>query len=448
VANVRLLAVAGLAWASACAPAAKLDAAALRRRTVERLTASLGAAGYRVDAGGFGVFRLEDCAGLPTCYAANPTSPYLYYVVPPRPGEVRTEAAPLGGFRLDEDEALLYLGRTPPRARYFGERSYLFERDGVDLFASLGDTLNQLVLATDGGPFDGETAIITTADASLDARLRTLLDAAGAPRGIANSDLMPRSLLRMGLGADADLLTVLWRVALFDDAAAGEAWLASVPGVLLRIYPAASRAIDPSALPTLRPRGTGQSEAAFGPALDRLGQAIAARYAGRASTASTASAATQFGWDCIASGTRCLGDNRDAAYLVSAPLLLSADASDFVVVYGVDHERTGKASYINLTLYDQAHLAGAVAVVGDALVGSAGAYLGADDPAASVLYVHKFARACGGEPFCDEVPTDFPGLPLDGTGLFIERAYLEPPTRVGPAPDELEPPRLLHFTPR
>jgi hypothetical protein len=421
------------------------DDPAARRVLVDRLQAALVRDGYTVEEGSFSVFRFEDCAGRANCFYVNPASPYVTYQF------ADGDAAPAASWHLGGDEAVVFIGKTPPPARYFGWRSYLYRRDGTDLFASLGDTLNQLVIATQGtpggapgDPFARDTVVITTADRALDAQLRAQLVEAGAPTAILNTDVIPSPLVRMGYDAGADTFLMLLRVAVFADAARGDAYLGAVPGVVLRVRPTAQKAADPFALPTLRPRGTGRTEADHAAALDRLGAAILARHAPLVAAASSAQPLDIWGWDCIQAGRPCSGDNRDTPYLRLGPTLLSADPSDFIVVYGVDHERTGKSSYANLSLYDAARGAAVLGLLGTDLHGSAADYLG-DDPAATDLYAWRFARACGGAPYCSEVGQGFPGVPLDGNLSFLERAYLEPPTRAGPLPEELEAPRMLQF---
>jgi len=44
------------------------------------------------------------------------------------------------------------------------------------------------------------------------------------------------------------------------------------------------------------------------------------------------------------------GDNRDAAYFKTEDFQLTSD-DDFVIVYGINHERTGKAIYSNASFY-------------------------------------------------------------------------------------------------
>src|SRR5207302_8020551 len=135
-------------------------------------------------------------------------------------------------------------------------------------FASLGDTLNPLTLSTTATPcaqpgsaWDSDFALSTTADSALEKELKTRLASLGVASSNVNDDVVPRSVVKMGLDDASDDLTMLFRIALFDDKAAGDAWMASPPITVLRIMSKNARSITPYDVPTLRPRGTGTTEA-------------------------------------------------------------------------------------------------------------------------------------------------------------------------------------------
>lgn len=427
-----------------------------RRAVADRLVAALEAEGYVVDEGRMAFFRVEDCAALPTCYGNNPSSPYGLYLLPPAPDEaIDATTPPLSDstarstFRLGADEAIVFLGRTPPEARYYGFRSYLASRQGVDLFASLGDTANHRVLATGGGsarPFDQETVVVTTASAPLDARLRRFFASEGAG-GIVNTDVLPSSSLVLGRGPAADVLAMLFRVALFADEAAGAAYLANPPAIVLRVRPSTPTAPEALPVPAPRPRGTGDDESELEDALVRLEAAIRAQHAADAAQSVGVLGLPLVGADCIAGGFGCLGDNADTVYFASGPTLLRETPADYLVVFGVDHTRAGKATYTNVAVYETERRMGVAALADDAFVGSAAEYLGASDPDASRLFAIRIARDCTGHAHCLAVPTAFPGVALDKTLTVAVRPYLEAGTRTGPSLDELLPPRAIRFSP-
>jgi hypothetical protein len=360
-------------------------------------------------------------------------------------------------WRLRQDEALVFLGQTPPSAAYFSFRSYLFSRPGWfrrrELFASLGDALNLQVIATagtpdgaTGNPFAQETVVISTADRRLDAVLRELLPSSGAPEAIINTDVIPPELVRMGLVKKNDDFAMLFRVALFADPAAGERYMRTPPATILRVTPPTPTAIEPFPAKPLRPHGTHTSESWLYPALDELIAAVKARYRGLEVKSRRTLWLELIGRTCIERGLLCLGDNPDTLYGPSLPTWLSDNPEDFLIVVGVNHEATGKTRYTNLGVYHTKRLMGIGAVTGNAVAGSADRYL-PNHPARQYLYAYKFARDCQGEPFCLPVPTGELGVPLDDVLNFIERPYLEPPTDTGPLPSQLIAPQVLHFCP-
>lgn len=86
--------------------------------------------------------------------------------------------------------------------------------------------------------------------------------------------------------------------------------------------------------------------------------------------------------------------------------------------------------------------------------GSAMRYL-PDHPGAPYLYAVKYARKCSSEDkiLCFEVPdsSDDPSvtaMTLDQPFVFIERMYIHPGTKSGPAVAETILPVLLHFNRR
>ena len=78
---------------------------------------------------------------------------------------------------MEPDEAIVYVGPTPPEVKYFSYRSYISSRwfpeenTSRQIFASLGDQINNFRIKTgisfgdnSPAPYNRETMIITTAD--------------------------------------------------------------------------------------------------------------------------------------------------------------------------------------------------------------------------------------------------------------------------------------------
>ena len=108
-------------------------------------------------------------------FAANPSSPYGIYMFDQQ------------AWKLDEMEAVVFFGCTPPPAKYFSFRSYVFSAfhnlHPTLLFASLGDSTNHLVINTTGltmnDPFGKTTVVTSTADMATDHAVRDAFTAAG-----------------------------------------------------------------------------------------------------------------------------------------------------------------------------------------------------------------------------------------------------------------------------
>jgi hypothetical protein len=127
--------------------------------------------GFTVQKGELGSWdwlKLYDLGLLPSAYGGNPATKYLTYFVPPAPGRkvseqlvkmarafgVTSNLSPY--WNLGPDEAVVFVGRTPPECRYFSFDHYLLARTYGNetrwILANLGDTINNLVINTEGTP--------------------------------------------------------------------------------------------------------------------------------------------------------------------------------------------------------------------------------------------------------------------------------------------------------
>ena len=108
---------------------------------------------------------MYDAGIVPGCFGNNPSTPYLVDKLPPYPGLVyggRVTDAPINpankglwlDYFMEPDEAVVYVGPTPPEAKYFSHRSYISNRwipeknTYVQIFASLGDQINNFRINT------------------------------------------------------------------------------------------------------------------------------------------------------------------------------------------------------------------------------------------------------------------------------------------------------------
>lgn len=430
--------------------------------------------GYTVQTGAVRPFRISDCDMLPSCFGNNASSPYGLWYLPPAPGAASSPArvddlppdaeGRTAGWQLREDEAVVFVGRTAPAAAYFSFAPYLMARaDGMGVlqtvFASLADATNQT--AFDGDPFDRDIAVIVSADENLADDLYRSMRATG----LDSDEIVVMSLaaeqLRLGTDTDDDIVLMLQRFALFEDPAAGEAFLDDMPAHVMRITPPEPAAISAFPIATRQPRATGMSEDGLTAALDALDAAIRADYAGQTLTDVTVLPAATIGVVlrpdyCIENLENCLGEVSDTVYSAGPinrgamqfgdPVFLGNTPGERIVAFGVNHEAFGRATYSNAVVMNSGRLAGVAAFDSRQMPGSAEVFV-PGSPDAHMLFAVSFMRDCGMESFCVEVPTGFPGVDYGEELSFVFRAYLQPGASVSPQATELLTERAIHIVP-
>ncbi len=455
--------------------------------------------GFTVQQGEVGVFdliKLYNLGVLPSAYANNPTTRYLAYFVPPAPGhkvnELGHKIAKLLGksgnatayYPLSPDEAVIFVGRTPPECRFFNfDADLMFRTYGNEtqwIFSNIGDPLNLDVIKTagtpngsTGSPFNQTTMIVTTADKGIDQRIRAAAQSSGYSDGIINTVVLPSSMLHMGLQNSSDTFSMYIRPALFEDKQAGNDYLNNTPATILRVTPNESTKLDPYNVPERRVRGTGKTEFDHMDDLAELREAILKKYSNSNPTELPTSLWILDGIDGLQKGINSLGPNNDAIYLwtanqtVNSPtppfpnislyypfvrhpaINLGNDTNEFIIVYGVNHVATGKATYSNFALYGADGWNGVGSVNDPDLNGTAEEYL-PDNPNAKDLYVYKIARHANGDTHCFEVPTGPGGYGIGlNQSLFIGwRLYHEKATKTGPSFSEIIYDRAIKFDPK
>ena len=364
------------------------------------------------------------------------------------------------GWQLNPDEAVVIVAKTPPECVYFSYCGFIFykyyekEKRRKWVWTSYNDPLNNLTIKTSGtpngvkgNPFNQDTIIIITADKGVDQRIRNAAVSAGYPVDIINTYVIPSSMVKLGIGPEFDTLAVGQRMALFADDRAGQEYVNAVTAAI-KVTPSTRAKLDPFPAPELRVRGTGKTEIDLKPALEELREAIIAKHSNL-----TAKELKTYVWlpesyDAVQTETYVAGESRDTVYLRSDSLTLGDNPDEFVIVYGVNHAATGKATYANCNFYGEAAWNGVAGIYSTEYAGSAEPYL-PGNPSAKYLYVCKFVRSCGSEKTCVPVPTGpkAHGVQLDEPAFIGFRAYLEPATRVGPAYTELLYDRVIKFSP-
>lgn len=504
------------AAASSCGPdTAEGDRGTRRTGDINLFLSSLQSDNITVQEGkNVYVDALKMCSEglIDNCFGNNAGSSYFFFQVPPAPGQdpAGGQDPPVGydpndpdnypatidvyppgtTFKLRPDEALVFVGKTPPTCKYFGFTSYIFateNKPGKDygsattegsgsvgfyhiIFGSLGDTLNQLNIRTEKTPgglgddsFDSTAVIIITADKGTGQRIRAALTQAGYPRSIVNDAIIPSGLVKMGLEKGKDTFGYLVRVSQFEDNNAGQDYIDNLDSYtrVFRLTPNSIAAPDPYPVPALKPRGSGQSEFKImddvSTDIDTLRSAILQEYATPDYTYSelNTSIVTPEGFIAYTSDINALGDNRDTTYLASDIFQLKSN-DDFVVIYGLNHDKSGKSVYCNAIFYGIKYLNGVTSVYSDLFAGSADEYFPQGYANAENYYVYKMVRRNSAPGInCDNcviIPrsTGNPNGKAFGVNnhqgaIIAFRAYVEEATGIGPSYFEILYDRAIIF---
>ena len=455
----------GLAWLS-LAPCAVSQPPVQDARALAAFQDALKQDGFNVNPGATIALNLVAlwCAGTPfpgfdsAIYSNN--QQYLQLLAP----KSAQEPAPTSLFQLDPAEAIVLIGLTPPPERYFGFQPFLRYKvmpDGSTqpLWATLGDAVNNATVKTTGSsPFNSPVALIFTSDQGTDARVRKALERAGYAAAIINTAVFPASMLNLGHGPTADDFSIMMRNALWQKQSEGDAYIQNPPFHLFRVTPRSETLANPFPMPPLRVRGTGQTEMDLMNKLGQLRDGIIKANPGLSYKDLHTRPAAYEGYDYMQRGIDPWGDSRDNFALV-AGYMPEYDSNDeitladdeFLMVYGVNHAATGKASYHNFNVYESKVGKVPIGGVDDRVFsGTATPYL-PGDPAANLMYTFKVSRSCGKEPNCVPLALDNCSRLTIGPNTvlgFIFRTYLQPATKVGAAMPEILYDRVIKFSPR
>ena len=445
-------------------------------------------------------------SGIGDSACANNVQPYKVLEIPSSP-TLEQEIPPIEVFRLRPDEAIVYVGPTPPRSDYFSFTPYLWVRrqptsrignveKGDWVFAAVNDPLNNGLIKTEGNgnPFHKQTIVVFTADRGVYERVATLAQAAGYPESMINPYILPSALLYLGVLSESpksDSFVIIVRTANFASAAEGNNYLHNdFYARVWRITPNPAPAPRPFATPPPRNRKW-ISEASLFPdlqdGLERLKRAIMAQ----TPHAQSESFESLRWWPASRKVVKenhpespiyhkfIAGEASDTPYLRTAknnePANFILGNDDMVVVYGVNHAATGLATYSSFVVYgdwitsscdttvDQWEYVfgcgdpiwnGVVGNTSHDFSGSAEQYI-PGDPMAPYLYAVKVLRnppTDKHEKYWIVVPETAPegespdhGIALDKPITIGYRAYLNPATNAGPDYDDIIWDRAIWF---
>ncbi|KJS03566.1 MAG: hypothetical protein VR65_00990 [Desulfobulbaceae bacterium BRH_c16a] len=489
---------------------------------VPRFLGEIEKAGFSSQEGSFSFFDLikEVCEGGDRYFSAMGNNPWpnAYFVLQmPNPDDVDYQLPFAMNWQMRQDEAMVLIGQTPPPVRYFGLQTWVnmgpaspagaAVTDNRTLTgAAFGDSINNDTIRTTGSdPFNRPVVYIVTGNRQTEKLVRKAVLAAGYPEAIINVERLSTVIGPLGYGPAGSILLTAQRFAVpadksqfedyvrrsIDDAPDNDLFRA------FRVSPKNELTPDPYPAPTLRVRGTGQTEMDLYPALKSLGKAILAKEEA-VKGMPYKELGVRFWQDLLETGQLELVDEpwsglqngqfsyqgtRDANYWQTyPPFKLRSNVDEYVIVYGVNHYKTGKAAYTSFSAYVEP-VFGTGREIGLGTVtdpdldrggnpgDSARRYLQPNDPGyeyADMLYAWKIARHCGNEPYCLEVgnPTDINGVPYNddcspqidleidpsrpswASDVFVAfRNYLEPATGVSADSNELVWDRAIYFGP-
>ncbi len=208
----------------------------------------------------------------PDCNGNNARSPYLVTQVPPSPRSSRLFSLPLS-LKMDQDEAFVWVGRTPPETRYFSYQLYLMSRFYADeenptikkIYARLGDAINMVNVPFSDEPFEQFFVLIIAANQDThDAAKQAVLTAGIDPGRILSlvipSRTEPNLPVRFGLDLAADSFNFLHRASVFAKSADEDAYTAEPTLEILRVPPIKEKPSNPMKRQASRDRRTGVRE--------------------------------------------------------------------------------------------------------------------------------------------------------------------------------------------
>ncbi len=364
---------------------------------------TFGLSSEDVEQGSLNFFLEEDCPPMiekyGSCFGNNPASPYGMYEL----GDF-SEPADAARWRLAEHQAVLFIGMTPPTARYYSFQTYPFSRhennrrlpredgevrfcdewakDGTclaprqTLVGKIGLNLNHLEIMTDGGDedsFERMTVVVTTANRAVEARIRQLLPNRLAELGISPNiinidpipcasttgdgtcdDADPQNLV-LGSEPESDDFLMAMRLSMGQSLAARQAYMDAPPVSVLRVsFPDLVGTFSPydwAPVPAF-PEAAVFNEDPYEDALEWLAEQIRLVYnpGGRIGSFTRGGGAY---YDCMINERSCNAGSEDAYYSKGPNIskhCLGDDRSVFVV--GVNHSQVGPYSYSSLSIRD------------------------------------------------------------------------------------------------
>ena len=365
---------------------------------------------FIVQPGAYTFFFLADCLtyNLPSCFALNADSPYGLTLLPPSPTEkeykgciTKTDRCGNGcnpnndpaltksvcinnrpmQWRIDRNEAVVLIGTTPPKAKYWSFTTYLMsqyykesarsqtgsftswvQQTAVSCpnpparcqnFASLDQPFNYL-----SGNFNAPFAVILTASAKTFRTIEQSIHQEIPEIATIHRVPLPTDVLNLGHDNDQrDMLTMLLRIAYPSNATAMRNYYKNTPISVLRVTPPPTTTTNTDTDYYTRknahflPRTTGVDErgntstvthAELMKDMEVLRDGILKAHdiGGANATSKSLSANTynfmkpffNTGLNCIDQGTECNGDSADTLYPISSNIYFAQGCNTIPVL--------------------------------------------------------------------------------------------------------------------
>ncbi|MFH0760447.1 MAG: hypothetical protein V2A67_02960, partial [Bacteroidota bacterium] len=337
----------------------------------------------------------------PNANGNNADFPYFGIQFPPYPGSDSIFTPPMN-FTFQENEAMVYIGLTPPECKYYSYRSYLMNRfyefpypRRIKINASLGETTSMYRMRPDlplDSMFGRKFALIMSADSLVAMQIKQTILAATPEIAEADIhfDILPAEIFYLGLQPQSDWGNFLCRAVLFADSAAQQAYMNNVPVEIMRVTPDPSTPQVPFSLHPFLPRACGTTEFALLPDMALLEEAIFDAYQTDYEMIMLLSWPFNMeGFTAIQLGQDAAGDNHDALYITTSDFQFRDN--DRILTYGVNHFMTGKAEYTNIDIYGKKYLNGFGGISNLMLAKSARQFI-SDTTIADNLYAWTFTR--------------------------------------------------------
>jgi hypothetical protein len=200
---------------------------------VPRFLAEINKAGFSWQEGSFPYFDLikQVCKGgiYFSAMGNNPWPNAYFFLQVPNPEKLEYELPYPFIYQMKQDEAMVFIGQTPPPVRYFGIQTWVqmgpaspageAVTDNRTLIGSaFGDSVNNLTVRTTGSdPFNRPIVYIVTGNRQTERLVRKAVLAAGYPEAIMNVERISTVIAPLGYGPAGSFLLTAQRYAVPSD---------------------------------------------------------------------------------------------------------------------------------------------------------------------------------------------------------------------------------------